>query len=195
LFTIGFIVIVVALEPNTPGEKASAQKVMDYYNSHQGRTLTSVFLAPLGALLLVLFASYLRSLARERNSAVGPTVLVSGAILWASGLLLGSVFDLTVESASHHGQAQIAQTANVLNNDAWIPFVAGIAITLVGAGMTVLSSRILPTWLGWIAIVGGIVSLVGPGGFIGFIVAPLWLLVSGVLLGLRSPAAAPAAAP
>src|SRR4051794_19741757 len=91
-FTVLFVVAAIALEGNTPGEKASAEEVMKYFNSHQGRTTTSVFLAPLGAALLVLFASYVRTLARDRLPAAGagPTVLVAGAVLWASGLLVGS---------------------------------------------------------------------------------------------------------
>jgi hypothetical protein len=193
LFTVLFVVVGLALQGNTPGEKASVQKVMDYYNSHHDRTLVSVFLAPAASALLILFVSYIRSLARERGDAAGagPTVLVSGAILWVSGLLLGSTVDLMLVSSSDHGQGQIAQTANVLSNDAWIPFIGGIAITMIGAGLTVVTTRILPRWLGWIAVVVGVVSLAGPGGFVGFFVAPLWILVAGIMLGLRSNASAP----
>jgi hypothetical protein len=194
LFTVVFFVAVFALEGSTPGEQDSAQKVMAYYNSHQTRTMIAVFLAPAAAALLILFASYLHSLARERSGTAspGPTVLISGAILWASGLLLGSVIDLTLVSSSDHGQGQIAQTANVLSNDAWIPFIAGIAITMIGAGMTVLGSDLLPRWLGWVAVVAGVVSLLGPGGFAGFFVAPLWVLVAGVVLARASAVPAPA---
>ena len=68
----------------------------------------------------------------------------------------------------------------------WIPFIAGIAATLIGAGLTVLSSGVLPRWLGWVALVAGVISLAGPGGFLGFFVGPLWILVAGVLLFRRS---------
>jgi hypothetical protein len=195
LFTIGFGVIVFALQPSTPGEKASAQRVVNYYEAHQGRTLTSAFMGPLGAILLILFASYVASLARDRadGAGAGPTVLVAGAVVWASGLLLGSTVDLVLASAAHHHQGDIARTFNVLSNDSWIPFIAGIAITMVGAGMTVLRSRIVPVWLGWVALVAGVISLIGPGGFIGFFVAPLWLLVVGIMLGIAKEPA-PAAA-
>jgi hypothetical protein len=187
LFTVIFAVAIFALEQSTPGEKASAAKVMDYYNSHQGRITLSALLAPAAAALLVMFASYLRSLARlAGNAGVGPTVLMGGAILWASGLLLGSVFELTLVGSADHNQPQIAQTANVLSNDGWIPFVAGIAITLIGAGMTVLGAGILPRWLGWVALVVGVVSVLGPGGFAGFFIAPLWLLVAGIMLWMSS---------
>jgi hypothetical protein len=191
LFTVVFAGALFGLEGSTPGEKASSKEVMDYFNSHQGRTMTEVFLAPLMAALLVLFASHIRTMVRDRHlvPGQGPTVLLAGAVLWASGLLLGSVLSLALVSASDHGQDQVAQTMNVLANDSWIPFIAGVAVTLIGAGLTVLGTGILPRWMGWVALVVGVISMAGPGGFLGFFVGPLWLLVAGVMLG-RAPAPA-----
>src|SRR4051812_30206524 len=85
LFVIGFAVIIFGLEGSTPGEKASLDKINAYYSSHQGRSTVASLMAPLGAALLVLFAAYVRSLARERNPAatVGPNVMLAGAVLWA----------------------------------------------------------------------------------------------------------------
>jgi hypothetical protein len=188
LFSIVFVVAVLALEGNTPGEKASAKEVVSYFESHQGRTLTEAFLAPLMCALLIAFACHVRDLARARSRAPGawPMVMVGGSVVWGLGLLLGATLSLAVSTASHHGQDQAAVTVNVLSNDAWLPFIAGIAITMLGAGVTVLQSGLLPRWLGWVAVVVGIASLIGPGGFLGFFVAPLWLLVAGIMLS-RAP--------
>jgi hypothetical protein len=188
LFAVIFVGALFTLEGNSPGEKASANEVVSYFESRQGRTLTEVFLTPLLCALLLLFTSQVRNMVRERRLAagVGPTVMLAGSVLWASGMLLGSTTQLAVASASHHNQDQVAQTMNVLANDVWLPFIAGIAVTLLGAGLTVLQSGILPRWLGWVALVAGIVSLAGPGGFVGFFVGPLWLLVAGVMLA-RAP--------
>src|SRR4051812_45742753 len=155
LFVVGFAIIVFGLEGSTPDEKASLQKITSYYSAHQGRSTAASFLAPLGAALLVIFAAYVRAVARERNPAagVGPNVLLAGAVLWAGGILLGSTIDLTLVTSVHHHQDVVAQTANVMNNEDWIPFIAGTAVFLIGAGMTVLGTRILPVWLGWVALV------------------------------------------
>jgi hypothetical protein len=192
-FAVVFYIVVFVVQGSTPGEKDSAAKVMAYYNSHQGRTLLSVFISPLGGALIVLFFSQLAALARERGvGGAGPIVLVSGAVLWAAGLLLGAGVELGLETSSDHAQPQVAQTLNVFNVNDWVLFVGGIAVMLIGAALTVLASDILPHWLGRVALVAGVVSLIGPGGFLGFFLGPLFMLVAGVMLATRSSSDAPA---
>jgi hypothetical protein len=186
LFAVALIVADLLAEGSTPGESASGAQVMTYFNAHRGRTLTEVFLAPVLVALLVLFASELRARARSRGEdGVGSTVMLSGAVLLSAGALLGAAVQLGAVSASDHGQVQAAETFNVLNNDDWMPFIAGLAVFLVGAGLTVLRCGLLPKWLGWVALVAGVISLAGPGGFVGYFVAPVWMVVAGAVLGIR----------
>ena len=195
IFTVMFVIFGLIISGNPPGDKASAAKIMDFYNSHQGRVVVGALATPLAALLIVLFAAYVRGRARERGgSAVGPMVLMGGAILFGAGLLMSATIELGVEAASDHNQPQVAQTLSVLDNENWVPFIGGLAILLIGLGATVLSSRILPAWFGWIALAGGVVSLFGPGGFVGFFLGPLWVGVAGVWLALADRSAAPATA-
>jgi hypothetical protein len=182
LFAVLFVVG-VALQGDTPGPDASGEAVVAHYLDEQTTSLTLVFLSPLLATLLVLFFAHLRAVARERrvSPGAGPTVMISGAVLWAAGILLATVLELALIDAADDGRVATAETLNVLSNATWLPFIAGIAITLIGAGMTVLGSDFLPHWLGWVALFCGIVSLAGPGGFLGFFVAPVWLLVAGLV--------------
>jgi hypothetical protein len=181
-------VVMLFVSGDTPGEGASAKDVLAHYEAHKGAATLSALLGPLAGALIVLFFAQLRTLARERAVApgAGPTVMVAGAVLWAGGMLLAQTVQLGLATAADHGQAQVAQTLNVLDNDDWIPFIAGLAISLLGAGLTVLATGILPRWLGWVALVVGIVSLSGPGGFLGFFVAPVWMIVAGVVAFLRT---------
>jgi hypothetical protein len=154
--------------------------------------MISVFGTPLLVAFLLLFAAGLRARARQLGkNDVGATVMLAGAVLWASGILLGSTIELALLSSSDHKQADVAHVANVLSNADWLPFIGGIAIFMLGAGLAVLTSRFAPRWLGWVAIVVGVVSLAGPGGFIGFFVAPVWMLVVGIMLAVRREEAAP----
>jgi hypothetical protein len=157
---------------------------MAYYNSHNGRSMTDALLSPVLVALGTIYFVYLRARARDTGakSDVGPTTMLVGAAIWAMGALIGSVTELAVTSASYHHQAQIAQAANVFSNDSWIPFVAGMAVMLIGAGVTVLQTSLLPKWMGYVTLVAGVASLAGPGGFLGFFVAPLFVLVSAIIM-------------
>ena len=188
LFTVLSLVVVFGVQGETPGVDASGETLVDHYRDEQATSIVAALLTPLLATLLILFVAHLRAVARERrvSTGAGPTVMMSGAVLWAAGMLLGSVMELALVDAADQRRAAAAETLNVLLNASWLPYIAGIAITLIGAGITVLGSDFLPRWLGWVALVVGLVSLVGPGGFLGVFVAPLWLLVAGALMARPS---------
>jgi hypothetical protein len=44
---------------------------------------------------------------------------------------------------------------------------------------------VLPRWLGWAAIVIGVLSLAGPIGFAGFLLCLVWLIVAAILMLVR----------
>ncbi|HJQ42601.1 MAG TPA: hypothetical protein VJ831_05925 [Jatrophihabitantaceae bacterium] len=169
-----------------PGEKASGAKIIDYYDDHRGILEATVFLAPLAVALLIGFAAAVRARARHQNeNGVGPSIMLAGAAVWSAGMLLGSMITLGQLDASDHKHSEAGIALNDLANASWVPFIGGIAVFLVGAGITALTSRLLPAWLGWLAFVVGIVSLAGPGGFVGFFGAPLFMLIAGVVLSTR----------
>jgi hypothetical protein len=87
--------------------------------------------------------------------------------------------------AADEGFEPVAQTLNVLNAAMWIPLVIGLGTMLFGGGLAVLRTGILPRWLGWAGVVVGVLSLLGPGGFVGYAVAPLWVGLAGILLYMR----------
>jgi hypothetical protein len=190
LFAVVFLLSDLLFEGNAPGEKSSGAQVVSYFNEHRGRSMAEVFLAPVIVALLILFVSEFRSRARRYDpEGVGATVMVSGAVILAAGAVLGASVLLGLVSAAQHHQDGVAQTLNVVNNDDWIAFISGLAVFMIGAGITVLQSGVLPKWLGWVALVVGIVSLAGPGGFVGYFATPLWIIVSSVILGMRKPTA------
>jgi hypothetical protein len=58
-----------------------------------------------------------------------------------------------------------------------------------GGGFWHWVGQVVPTTL----VVVGIIALAGPGGFLGFFVAPLWMLVAGVMMLRTDMVAEPAA--
>jgi MFS family permease len=185
VFAVLFAILAVA-SGDAPGVNKSPAEINKYFDDHSGMLLASVFLSPLAIALLIGFTAAVRTRASESGrSAVGPAIMMAGAVVWSAGLLLGSMITLAQVDASDDKHNEATHALNDLSGASWVPLIAGIAVFLIGAGITALASRLLPAWLGWLALALGVISLAGPGGFVGFFGAPLWLLVGGTLLGLR----------
>jgi len=72
----------------------------------------------------------------------------------------------------------------VFSSDLFVPLVAGACVFMIANGLLTLRHGVLPAWLGWIALLIGVVS-VTPIGFIGFLATMGWVLVVSVLLVVR----------
>jgi hypothetical protein len=192
LFAVVFLGISF-LTGSAPGADSSAAKITNYYDDHRTVLLWSVFLTPLGCALLLGFVAAVRMRARENGNDGGPglTIMTGGAVLWAAGMLTGSMITLALVDAADKNKIASAGALNFLADASWLPFIGGIAVFLVGAGLASLRSRTLPNWFAWITLAAGIVSLAGPGGFIGFFAAPLFVFVAGIVLATRQPESVP----
>ena len=196
LFAVLFLALSF-MQGSTPGEGDSTAKIMKYYDDHSAVLMVSVFGTPLACALLLGFVAAVRERARAAagggSGGAGATIMVAGAVLWAAGMLTGSMITLSLITVQDKNHTDAVRALNDLSAASWLPFIGGIAVFLVGAGITAFSSRVLPTWLAWVALVVGIVSLAGPGGFVGFFGAPLFLFVAGIILATRQPDRAPVA--
>lgn len=186
-FLVLFVIALILQGDGAP-EKSTGQAVISKLADKHDGAYASVFLViPLVGLLL-LFASALRT-AFGSSGGSAKRVFQYGAVLYAAGLVFGATLTLAVISAVDHKLASAAEALNVLAAASWIPVIAGAAVMLLGAGLAVLRSGVLPSWLGWVAVVVGVVSFVGPGGFAGFMVTPLWIAVAGVLVYMKQDSA------
>ena len=77
---------------------------------------------------------------------------------------------------------EVNQALNVLDNDLFLPLAGGIAVMILASGISLVRSvTLLPHWLGWVAVVIGILGFT-PAGFFAFLASGLWVLVVSVLL-------------
>lgn len=183
-----FLLLVIAgmvLGGKDISESASGQTVIDTMKGQKGGAYASVFLTAPAVAFLLVFTARLRDVVGVAGGAARH-VMQSGAVLLSVALVLDGVLELGKISATEHHQSAVAQTLNVLQADDWIPFTTGAAVFLIGAGLSVLRSGVLPRWMGMVAAVIGVISLIGPGGFAGFFIGPLWIALAGVLLARRS---------
>jgi hypothetical protein len=105
-----------------------------------------------------------------------------GAVLLV--FLLAAVHFALVQAADHRF-AGAAQTINVIDNNDFFILIGGIAILMLASGIATVRQPALPRWLGWAAIVIGVLALAGPVGFFGAILSVIWMFVVAIMLLVR----------
>jgi hypothetical protein len=123
------------------------------------------------------------------------------AIAFGGGLVLvtcgavDSALQFAVADSVGDVPPLVTQSLSVLYNDFFLGFPVGVGVWMLASALVVLRTSVLPAWLGWFALIIGIVSLT-PVGFVGFFGVLVWVAIVSVLLFQQEtpPAAAPAPA-
>jgi hypothetical protein len=177
----------VAVAGKTPNEKASADKVVSYYRGHLNANRVAALLVTIAAVLLVLFAVRLWEVLRGDGpgTAVFPLAAFGGALITSTGMALTAAIHFALAQAADQQFAAAAQTLYVLDNNDFFAIIGGLAALFLAAGIATVRRPVLPGWLGWAAIVIGVLCLAGPIGFVGALLGLVWILVVGILLLVR----------
>ncbi len=185
----------LALTFNSPSSDApSVAEISDWYGSHElVILLSSLLCAPLYALLLLFFASGLRSVLRsgEAGEASYSTVVSVAAGAVAVATLLMAAADAAAMSAAGEGEAEIARTIYMASHFSWIVWAAPCSAFLLATGIGGLRTSFLPRALAWASVVLGVLALT-PAGIAVFLLLPLWLIVTGAIVYRRQSATAAA---
>ena len=179
IMAVGF-----ALGGDTPDTDASATEILDHYKD-DGPIFVGIIALLLAGVTLVFFAGVLR----RHFADVGPewlaTVVFGGAIIFVAGLGIFLSSQVALVDAADNEQEATLQALNILDNSNFGAAVIGLAIMYLASAWHVLSSRSLPVWIGWLALLLGILAVAGPLGFVAFLAFPIWVLVTSIALFRR----------
>jgi hypothetical protein len=156
----------------------------------------SAFIGAVAAGVLIFYGAYLRKVFDGAGPMLAVLPLIGLTVVAVGGAIDGLILFAAAERAEDLPPESVRTLQALFDND-FLPLVLGTLVFNWAVGFAVLSSGALPKWMGWAGIVFGVVSLLGPIGFIGVIGAALWVIVSSIMLSLRArePAsAAPATA-
>src|SRR5438876_2536489 len=152
-----------------------------------GRSSWSIRIAVFAAVLTVRFR-----VADDRSNAASTLVLLAAGIFIVLGLA-----ELAFAIAQTFRRADLDTTgASILfglSNGIFVVSWSAIAAFLAASGLAALSTRALPPWLGWPALVIGIglfLAVAAPLSAIGFFpyfLFLVWVLVTSVVLLMRKP--------
>lgn len=181
---VALVAVSSGLTGSSPGSDASGVSVINFYSSHTGQTNTAAILTaisiPAGLFFFGLLREYLTNFKAARPFAV---IALAGAVVFAVGGCMSAGLQFSLADVPTKLTPGTAQALNVLNNDLTTGlFIGGLATMQLAFGAAFLLGKAFPAWLGWLTVAIGVVSLLGPLAFIGFIATGVWVLIVSALI-------------
>ena len=172
-------------EPKDAGN--SAQEIVDHYVDNKSSIIVGAAIFGLACVALVFFASHLRTVLRRAEGDGGmlaPLTLVGAAIM-AVGLAIDATLLFAIAEAADDIEPTSVETLQALWDNDFMPIAVGMVVFILSSGIAIVRYGALPKWLGWVAILLGVVGIT-PIGFFAFLAGGLWIAVVSVLLSLRA---------
>jgi|SRR5215211_1121602 len=190
------IVLAVIIGGESPDPDDSRLSVVRFWTDNDTEQIWSSAIAAWSSVFFVWFAGSLRSVLREREggSARLSALSFAGAIIAAGGLLALASLGFAAADTAGDVPGDVTQTLSVLGSEFFFPVAGGYALFLLAAGILAVRTAVLPIWLGWSAIVLGILCIT-PVGFFALLVGLVWLIVVSILLYRREAGPADRPAP
>jgi hypothetical protein len=185
--TVAALFAAFAIPGETPDTDAPLAEVVSYYVKHDSDMQLAGGLIALGAVFFVFFSTNVAGLLRRAQGDAGGSSALSfaGGILFAVGALIFAGIGFTLGNAAKDIEPASIQALHVLSEEMFFPLAAGVSVFLLGTGIATVKTGALPKWLGWVAIVLGIIALT-PFGFFAFMALGVWTVIVSVLLSLRA---------
>jgi hypothetical protein len=134
------------------------------------------YAAMIAAALLVFFGAGLRAVLLARAHRWTGDAAFIGFVAMAWTLAGFAVTSLALHHAVASGDTHVVRAINILDTTNFPPAMIGLMCAMVGVGVTALAGHALPRWLAWGSIVLGAMAPLGPGGFVPFMLFPVWLV-------------------
>lgn len=184
LLFVALILASMFSSSGSPDDKASAEKVIQFYSNHQTGERVSGLLTVIAVVVGVFFFGLLRHRLRQRpGNEQYAAMMFGGAILFAAGGCLSAGIQWTLADVPKRLNSGAAQSLNLIENNLTFALTtAGISALTLTTAIALLRSRMMPRWIGWFSVAIGVVALAGPLGWFAFLAMGPWLLVMSIAL-------------
>ena len=194
---LGFIVVgaisfIVGGEPKSADHPA--REIAAWYVDNKDSVSAGAFIGVAAIVLLVFFGAYLRRILRAAapDNEMLSLIAFAGVLLVAVGAAIDTTILIALSEAADDINPVGVQTLQALWDNDFVPLAMGCILFLLGTGLSVVRSGVLPKWSGWAMIVLGVLGLT-PIGFVSAIGAALVVLILSIVLSLRARNATPLA--
>ena len=185
--------IIVQESGNVPADGAPDTAYLTHVSDDTNSILTGGWIFMIGCLAFLVFAVVLRErlAAAEGGTRLFTNIAFVGAVAaGAIGLLLPGPEIAAAISADDISASTAAALSN-LGDGFFVAAELSVILLMLGTGMVVLRSALMPKWWAWFGFVLAVVLAIGPIGWAGLIFGlPVWVLVTTFFL-VRREAAAP----
>ena len=190
---IAFLVLVIVgglYGGKPPGEQGikSAEELAAAYASQGDKLTVAVFVMGLGLAFLVYFGSVLKTALDSGSAETGclSRVAFAGIIVFVAGMATDfSLMYAMVEAAKAKVDPVAIQALSIYWQNDWVPFAVGILLLTSASAISILKFGGAPKWLGLLAALIAVVSLIPPIGQFAFPGAGIWILLASIALFLQ----------
>jgi hypothetical protein len=181
---VALLAVSIGLTWSMPDNNASDASIINYYSAHGGKVKTAAIIGAVAVPVGLFFFGLLREhLSTSRAARPYAVIALAGAVVFAVGGCMSTGLLITLSDVPTKLSGGAAQALNVLNSDlATGLFIGGLATMQLAFGVAFLVSKAFPTWLGWLTVLIGVVSLLGPLAFIGLIATGVWMLIVSAMI-------------
>jgi hypothetical protein len=185
------LILAIVIGGSTPDNNDSLRKIVNFWHDNKSAQQWSALVGAWAIVFFVWFAATVRSVLRRLEEGPSRLSAISfgGALIGATGLLSSLSLSFGAADSVNDVPGEVTRTLTVLSNEFFFPIAAGYGLFFLAAGILAVGTRALPAWLGWPAVVIGIVCLT-PVGFFALLLGLVWTFVASILLYLREGASA-----
>lgn len=177
LATVILVMFVVLIATsNDISADTSAEKIKNAYDMSETASRISAYAGMVFVALLLFFGSALRNALGSSSKSWFADPAFLGFSALAATFASWVVTDAAMWRAVDGGYDGSVRTIAIFSDVGFLPLMASIIAIYVGTGLAGLTTGALPKWLAIASIVVGAIAPLGPLGFVGFMLLPLWIV-------------------
>jgi hypothetical protein len=194
LLFVALVAASIIIGGETPETDDATAKVVAEWARDDSEQIASAIISALAAIPFLWFLGSLRSTLRAGEGGTGrlSAIAYGAGIVVVAGAAIDASLQFAVADSVGEVPPNVTQTLSVLYSDFFLIFPVGFVPLFVASALVILRTRVLPAWLGWTALVLGILGLAGPVGFFAFLVGLLWIAAASIIMFQQGNAAPPA---
>src|SRR5215208_4715420 len=183
---LGIVSFIVQGEPKSADDPVN--EIVDFYLDNKDSIIAGQVIGAISGLLLIAFGAYLAKVLRAADERIWvlPLLPLLGFVIMDIGFAIDGTVLIALAEAADEIEPTSVQTLQAFWDNDFLPIALGVMVFLFSFGIAVVRIGALPRWLGWVAILLGIVALIPPIGFASFIGGAVIILIVSVLLAVRT---------